>query len=702
MSQNIAQLMSSPNGGRVGAVKAGSGISIGPDGTICATGGGGSGVFSADADNNIWSCNTAPAFSGATGNFLVGYCAGSNLSGSYAYDNTFIGKYAGFCSVGAGPTEYVDDNNFIGTCAGYGVLNGYYNNFLGFFAGKDSDGNTSSNFIGSYAGQYNLNGFANNFIGAYAGQNSLNDSRNNFFGYKAAGQAGTNDSGNFIGTCAGFYSCGNYSSNFIGVFAGLCGCNGQYNNFIGHFAGGRSVGGCCNNFIGYCSGHYSFGGWGNDFTGAYAGVTENGSYNVYTGYQAGKGAEGDRLTSIDIVSATVIPGQTDTHFYYVKFNPPGASQIQGWATRQDGVLDFTGFPGGSLFISAFGSVPDGATAVIPGNQIGGTSPADDATVTVNSALFGNYNDNSVGIGNYALGENFGLSYAKIAIGNYAGQFTGVDNEFSHIFIGSSAGRYALGGFSNLFIGSYAGQFAGGKDSFSNTFIGAYTGGCAGNSFYQTFVGAYAGSCVVHPTGWTGGGNQLFGAFAGSGVTTGDANSMFGLYTGEGTTTGSYNSFFGQTSGCNNTTGSNNVAIGSSAGTDAVLNLTTQSNQIVIGNNSHTNAFIKVGWTVTSDERDKTCVSQISHGREFLQKLEPVQFNWKDRESDEITDEKPRYGFLAQQVLEAEGEPVVLVDDSDPENLKLRESMMVPLLFKIIQEMDEELRALRTEVNALRG
>jgi hypothetical protein len=80
----------------------------------------------------------------------------------------------------------------------------------------------------------------------------------------------------------------------------------------------------------------------------------------------------------------------------------------------------------------------------------------------------------------------------------------------------------------------------------------------------------------------------------------------------------------------------------------------------------------------------------------------VQFNWKDRESGEVTDEKPRYGFLAQQVLDAEGEPSILVDDSDSEHLKLRESMMIPVLFKIIQEMDEELRSLRAEVDALRG
>lgn len=396
-------------------MKAGTGISIGVDGTICATGGGGGGgdgVFSADANNNIWSCNTAITPGGATNNFLVGLCAGANLTGLYQ-----------------------DNNNFIG--------------------------------------------------------------------------------------------CG---------------------------AGGNTTLGCNNNFLG-----------------VYSGQNEYGGYNNYIGFRAGKGTESvGKLTGWELVSATVLPGQDDNSQYYyaVRVNLPNGGVVQGWVIRNDGVLELSWFD--TLLFSSLGPVTDGQTIVIPGNQIGGSSPADDATVILyadtfpNENSFPNENYASIAIGSYAASENNGDSSANIAIGNYAGQYTGCD-EFNHTFIGTSAGRFASGGFYNLFIGAYAGECAGGETSFSNTFIGTFTGQCAANSFYQTHVGAYSGMAVVHPQGWTGVGNQLFGAFSGAGLTTGTANSMFGAYAGYASTTGTYNSFFGVLSGEGVTTGCYNAAFGAYSG-----------------------------------------------------------------------------------------------------------------------------------------
>jgi hypothetical protein len=105
----------------------------------------------------------------------------------------------------------------------------------------------------------------------------------------------------------------------------------------------------------------------------------------------------------------------------------------------------------------------------------------------------------------------------------------------------------------------------------------------------------------------------------------------------------------------------------------------------------------IGWTVTSNERDKTCVTSVRHGLNFLDQITPVQYNWKDRESGEVTDETPRYGFLAQDILAAEGDPAILVDAQDPENLKLRESMMIPVLVQAIKELHEEVKALKQQL-----
>ena len=86
----------------------------------------------------------------------------------------------------------------------------------------------------------------------------------------------------------------------------------------------------------------------------------------------------------------------------------------------------------------------------------------------------------------------------------------------------------------------------------------------------------------------------------------------------------------------------------------------------------------------------------------MKQLNPVQYQWADRETGDVTVEKPNYGFLAQDVLELENPPLVLVDDHDPEHLKLRESMIVPVLVKTVQELIEEVDTLKEEVRLLKG
>lgn len=145
-----------------------------------------------------------------------------------------------------------------------------------------------------------------------------------------------------------------------------------------------------------------------------------------------------------------------------------------------------------------------------------------------------------------------------------------------------------------------------------------------------------------------------------------------------------------------TSGSNNVAIGNLAGQDAVANLTTQSNYVVLGNNSTTNANIKVAWTVTSDARDKTNIAPLTVGLDFINQLQPKQFCLMDRETQTATTGL-RYGFLAQDVLAVEGSAPVIVDDSDLDNLKMRESLIVPALVKAVQELSAELALLKQQI-----
>jgi len=83
-------------------------------------------------------------------------------------------------------------------------------------------------------------------------------------------------------------------------------------------------------------------------------------------------------------------------------------------------------------------------------------------------------------------------------------------------------------------------------------------------------------------------------------------------------------------------------------------------------------------------------------------LNPVQYQWADRETGDVTVEKPNYGFLAQDILSLENPPQVIVDDLDPEHLKLRENMIVPILVKAVQDLIEEVDALKEDVRILKG
>ena len=80
----------------------------------------------------------------------------------------------------------------------------------------------------------------------------------------------------------------------------------------------------------------------------------------------------------------------------------------------------------------------------------------------------------------------------------------------------------------------------------------------------------------------------------------------------------------------------------------------------MGNESHSTARIQISWTVNSDSRDKTDVTPIDVGLDFVKDLNPVTFRW-DKRSDykdrtptgENKLEELTLGFLAQEVEEVE-------------------------------------------------
>ena len=211
---------------------------------------------------------------------------------------------------------------------------------------------------------------------------------------------------------------------------------------------------------------------------------------------------------------------------------------------------------------------------------------------------------------------------------------------------------------------------------------------------------------------SGGNNTSIGAFTLNGQSaTGNANTAVGAYAMFFNDTGSKNTAIGVNALYTNTTGSYNVAIGgvaldscngsgntainpytSTGSNSPVFSITSQDNRISMGSTAVTNAYIQVAWTVVSDARDKTDFAEMPHGLDFVNKLKPTAYRYKENR-EAIEGHGPlRYGFKAQDVLALEGDTPVIVDADNPEKLYFNDQSMIAVLVKAIQELKAEFDA----------
>jgi len=151
-----------------------------------------------------------------------------------------------------------------------------------------------------------------------------------------------------------------------------------------------------------------------------------------------------------------------------------------------------------------------------------------------------------------------------------------------------------------------------------------------------------------------------------------------------------------------TTGSGNLGMAprNSNGTFApVFNPQAADNRIIMGHTSVTNAYVQVAWTIVSDARDKAAFAPVPHGLDFVNSLKPTEYQFKENGRDGEADGIKRYGFLAQDVLELEGDNPVIVDTEDLDKLKLKESNLIPVLVNAIQELTAEVQTLKAKLEA---
>jgi hypothetical protein len=325
------------------------------------------------------------------------------------------------------------------------------------------------------------------------------------------------------------------------------------------------------------------------------------------------------------------------------------------------------------------------------------------------------NEIAVSIGNTKVGEFTadGITFDKVT--------SSEDSTVNGLTVGRGAGDHG----NNTCLGN--GTLGDNTTGVNNTAMGkaALSSNTSGGS-----NSAYGINSLKYNT--TGTFNSAFGVQCLEQTTAGSENSSFGYQTSQGNTTGSSNTAFGyqalltSTAGSNNVamgkfalknaTGSENVAIGRSAlftqttgsgnfgaafrnssGAYApVFNPTTHDNRVVMGHTGVTNAYVQVAWTVVSDARDKTEVESLDKGLDFVSQLNPVSYKFRKYRETEETNGKKRYGFLAQEVLEVEGEDNVIVDTEDLDKLKMTNEELIPVLVKAIQELKAEVETLKAQ------
>ena len=127
-----------------------------------------------------------------------------------------------------------------------------------------------------------------------------------------------------------------------------------------------------------------------------------------------------------------------------------------------------------------------------------------------------------------------------------------------------------------------------------------------------------------------------------------------------------------------------------------------------------------GTASSSDEREKTEISDASLGIDFVKSLRPVSYKWKIGHNDVETNDEgdvtvPRpglrthWGFLAQEVKQSADDAGVdfggwiLTDTDDPESSQgLRYQQFIAPLTKALQEAIAKIEALEADVAALKG
>lgn len=324
--------------------------------------------------------------------------------------------------------------------------------------------------------------------------------------------------------------------------------------------------------------------------------------------------------------------------------------------------------------------------------VGSTALLTNVTGSYNTALgYGALNASTTD-GNTAVGYN-ALTLASTGVNNTAVgsvSMTAITTGFSNVAVGNGTLNTEGTGRYNVAIGD--GAMSQSLGSWDNIAIGYQAlKGSTTASFNNIAIGSSALSLNT-----TGNNNTALGKGALLKPTASSNNVAIGANAiGGASASGAHNTAIGTSAGQAITTGSGNVIVGgfTAAGANApAFSVTTENNRVSVGSTSTTNAYVQVAWTVVSDARDKTDFADVPHGLDFVSKLQPTAYRYKETRDATEGHGPLRYGFKAQDVLALEGDTPVIVDAGTPDKLYFNDQALIAVLVNAIKELKAEFDA----------
>jgi hypothetical protein len=339
-------------------------------------------------------------------------------------------------------------------------------------------------------------------------------------------------------------------------------------------------------------------------------------------------------------------------------------------------------------------------AVAIGSSAGRTSQAVSAVAVGNSSGQISQKASAVAVGN--LAGNTRQQDNAVAIGNRAGQ---TDQHGNTIILNASGVALNSGTTSAFYVKPIREVYSSVNFLFYNTTTGEITYNPLANPLpTATAVGDYVS---FDGTSWVTGSSKIrLGSNAGA---LNQGASCIAIGAGAGAANQHTNSIILNASG-----NPLNSLIGYAFYVDPVRNST---GTYYLGYNTSTKE-VTYSTPAPSDERLKKDITDTTLGLEFIKKLRPVSFRWKDKFSQSLEDAKnPKnpgvrvhQGFIAQEVKSVldslEIDSSIYIHNVDPGNPLddirgvVKDELIGPLV-KAIQEQDKEIKSLKSELESIK-